>query len=63
MLAESRVRTKIVPLLVLVLGVAAIVATTVLLQRSDAGRQAELKLAKVEVELNILQNVPFRRAL
>lgn len=52
-----------VPLLVLVLGVAAIVATTVPLQRSDADRQAELKLAKVEVELNILQNVPFRRAL
>jgi diguanylate cyclase (GGDEF)-like protein len=60
MLAKSRVRTKTVPLLVLVLGVAAIVATTVLLQRSDAGRQAELKLARVEVELNILQNVPFQ---
>lgn len=50
MLAESRVRTKMVPLLVLVLGVAAIVATTVPLQRSVADRQAELKLAKVEVE-------------
>jgi diguanylate cyclase (GGDEF)-like protein len=58
--AESQVRTKTVPLLVLVLGVAAIVITTVLLQRSDAGRQAELQLAKVEVELNILQNVPFQ---
>jgi diguanylate cyclase (GGDEF)-like protein len=57
---ESMPRTKVVPALVLVLGVAAIVAIALLLQRSDASHDAELKLANVRVELHKLQNAPFQ---
>jgi diguanylate cyclase (GGDEF)-like protein len=41
-------------------GLAAIAAITVLQQRSDAGRDAELQLATVKIELNQLQTAPLR---
>jgi two-component system cell cycle response regulator len=46
--------------LVLALGLTAIAAVMLLQQRSDAGRDAELELATVKIELNQLQNAPFR---
>jgi diguanylate cyclase (GGDEF)-like protein len=53
-------RTKAVPALVLGLGLAVIAAITLLQQRSDTSRDAELKLAGVKTELNQLQIAPFR---
>jgi diguanylate cyclase (GGDEF)-like protein len=53
-------RTKAVPGVVLALGLIAIVAIALLQQRSDASRDAELKLAQVRIELNQLQGAPFR---
>jgi diguanylate cyclase (GGDEF)-like protein len=58
--SNSNPRTKLVPALVLVLGLAAIVAITLLLQRSDASQDAELKLANVRVALHKLQSAPFQ---
>jgi len=53
-------RILALPIVVLALGLAAIAAITVLQQRSDAGRDAELALATIKIELNQLQNAPFR---
>ena len=53
-------RSKLVPILVLVLGLAAIAAITLLIDRSDASRVAELTLAEIKGDLNELQNEPFR---
>jgi diguanylate cyclase (GGDEF)-like protein len=53
-------RTLALPMLVLALGLAAIAAITVLQQRSDAGRHAELELATLKIELNQLQTAPLR---
>jgi diguanylate cyclase (GGDEF)-like protein len=53
-------RTKAVPALVLALGLAVIAAITLLQQRSDTSRDAELKLAGVKTELHQLQIAPFR---
>jgi diguanylate cyclase (GGDEF)-like protein len=53
-------RILALPVLVLALGLAAIAAITGLQQRSDAGRDAELALATIKIELNQLQNAPFR---
>jgi diguanylate cyclase (GGDEF)-like protein len=53
-------RTKAVPAVVLALGLAVIAAITLLQQRSDTSRDAELKLAGVKTELNQLQIAPFR---
>jgi hypothetical protein len=53
-------RTLALPILVLALGLAAIAAITVLQQRSDAGRDAELHLATIKIELNQLQTAPLQ---
>jgi diguanylate cyclase (GGDEF)-like protein len=53
-------RTRAVPAVVLVLALTAIATITVLQQRSDASHDAELNLARVKIELNQLQNAPFR---
>jgi diguanylate cyclase (GGDEF)-like protein len=53
-------RTKAVPALVLGLGLAVIAAITLLQQRSDTSRDAELRLAGVKTDLNQLQIAPFR---
>ena len=53
-------RALALPILVLALGLAAIAAITVLQQRCDAGRHAELELATVKIELNQLQTAPLR---
>jgi hypothetical protein len=53
-------RTRAVPACALVLGLLAIAAITLLQQRSDSSRDAELKLARVKIDLNQLQTAPFR---
>ena len=53
-------RGKAVPALVLAIGLLAIGAITVVHQRSDAARDAQLTLAHIETELGALQMAPFR---
>jgi signal transduction histidine kinase len=53
-------RARVVPALVLVIGLAAIAVITIVHQRSDAARAAELSLAHIETELGQLQIAPFR---
>ena len=54
------IRSKAVPTLVLLLGLAAICAIAVLQHRSSASHDAEQALSRIKIELNLLQNVPFR---
>jgi len=54
------VRTLLVPVLVLVLGVGAIASLGALQAQSQDGAAAQLKLARVENALNVLQAAPFR---
>ena len=54
------IRTKAIPALVILLSLAAIGVTTLLQARADAGRDAQLKLEKLESELTQLQNAPFK---
>jgi diguanylate cyclase (GGDEF)-like protein len=56
----SPIRTTAVPWLALVLGVIAIGAISFLAHRTHSSRHAELTLLTVKVELNQLQNAPFR---
>ena len=58
--AWARLRPVAAPSLVLVLGLLAIAAITVLQSRSTASRDAELKLATVKLELSKLQTAPFQ---
>jgi diguanylate cyclase (GGDEF)-like protein len=58
--AWSRLRAVAAPVLVLVLGCLAIAAITLLQARSTAGRDAQLKIASVELELSKLQTAPFQ---
>jgi diguanylate cyclase (GGDEF)-like protein len=58
--AWARLRPVAAPLLVLVLGLLAIAAITVLQSRSTASRDAELKLTTVTLELSELQTAPFQ---
>jgi diguanylate cyclase (GGDEF)-like protein len=51
--------TRLVPALVLLMGIAAIVAITSLQERSVDARQAQLTLSGVAVQLGKLQNAPF----
>jgi diguanylate cyclase (GGDEF)-like protein len=53
-------RTKAVPALALALGVVAIAIIALLAHRTHASRHAELNLVEVKVQLNKLQNAPFR---
>jgi len=53
-------RGKAAPALVLAIGLLAIGAITVVHQRSDAARDAQLTLAHIETELGALQMAPFR---
>jgi PAS domain S-box-containing protein len=53
-------RVMTVPVLVLILGVAAIVAIALLQQRAVDSHEAELKLARVQTALVKLQLAPFR---
>jgi len=53
-------RIVAVPLVALLLCVGAITSTTLLLQRSNEARGAQLSLAKVEKELSLLQTAPFQ---
>jgi two-component system, cell cycle response regulator len=53
-------RAQAVSAVVLALGLAVIAAITLLQQRSDASRHAELQLAGVKTELTQLQTAPFR---
>jgi PAS domain S-box-containing protein len=53
-------RAKTIPVLVVMLGLASIVAIGLLQQRAVDSRKAELKLAQVKTALNQLQNAPFR---
>ena len=57
---RSLIRTKAVPVLVLVLSVAAIGAITLLQQGAGAGRDAQLRLAQLQTALTELQSAPFR---
>jgi diguanylate cyclase (GGDEF)-like protein len=57
---DMAIRTKAIPALVILLSLAAIGASTLLQSRADAGRDAQLKLAKLQTELRQLQNAPFR---
>jgi diguanylate cyclase (GGDEF)-like protein len=52
-------RKNFVPILVAVLGMAAIGTIIVLQQRENDARGAELKLSTLKIELAMLQNVPF----
>jgi diguanylate cyclase (GGDEF)-like protein len=54
------VRTLLVPVLVLVLGVGAIASITQLQAQSRQSAEAQLKLARVENAINALQSAPFR---
>jgi len=56
----ARLRPVAAPLLVLVLGVLAIGAITLLQARSTASRDAQLKLGTVKLELSELQSAPFQ---
>ena len=56
----ARLRPVAAPLLVLVLGLLAIGAITLLQERSTASRDAQLKLATVKLELSKLQTAPFQ---
>ena len=58
--AWAVLRPVAAPILVLVLGLLAIAAITVLQSRSTASRDAELKLATVKLELSKLQTAPFQ---
>ncbi len=53
-------RTRMVPVLVIALGLAAIAAISLFQQRSVDSRDAQLKLANVKIELNQLQTAPFQ---
>jgi len=54
------VRTILVPVLVLLLGVGAIASLVELQAQSQDGAAAQLKLTRVENSLNVLQAAPFR---
>ncbi len=56
----ARLRPVAAPLLVLVLGLVAIGMISLLQSRSNASRDAQLKLATVKIELGKLQNAPFQ---
>jgi diguanylate cyclase (GGDEF)-like protein len=53
-------RSVAAPAVVLVLGLIAIGAITLLQSRASAGRDAQLTLATVKIELNQLQGAPFK---
>jgi diguanylate cyclase (GGDEF)-like protein len=53
------IRSKAVPTLVLMLGLAAICAVSLLQHRSSASHDGERALARIKTEINLLQNVPF----
>ena len=53
-------RTRMVPALVIVLGLATIGGISLVQQRSVDSSDAQLKLANVKIELNQLQTAPFQ---
>ena len=53
-------RIRLVPVLVVALGLGSIAAISLLQQRSIESRDAQLKLAQVDTDLNQLQNAPFK---
>ena len=53
-------RTRLVPVLVVALGLASIAAISLFQQRSVDSRDAQLKLANIKIELNQLQTTPFQ---
>jgi diguanylate cyclase (GGDEF)-like protein len=53
-------RTKLVPVLVLVLSIVAVGAITLLHARASAGQDAQLSLANLKTALTELQSAPFR---